>query len=312
MSRRLALREAAHWALRDDDAVFATPPPRAAADIQAVLDDEALTEALGEVAAIGRLSDHEVRAMREQRRRTLSAGLASVLVAVVGLGVWHVGLAPEAPIVEHIETRRGEQRLVQLADGSRLQLDGATSLDVTFSSDARRVQLQRGEAYFDIAHDARRPFVVQAGASRTQVLGTAFTIDIGQRAVKLAVYRGKVRFGAAGGGQKDMVVPAGWRSSFAEGTAVRPTRFDPTQQDWRSAWVDTDDMILSELVAALNRRGGHVISSPPGELADLPLSGRFKLSDPEELLGALGESYGFRVVRKPERLELVADPDAAP
>jgi transmembrane sensor len=310
VSRRLALREAAHWALREDDTVLDACPPGAAADILAVLDDEALKEALGEVAATGRLSDHEVRAMRERQRRTLGVGLASVVV-VAGLGAWHVGLPSPAPVVEHIETRRGEQRLVQLADGSRLQLDGDTSLNVTLSSDTRRVELARGEAYFDIAHDARRPFVVQAGTSRTQVLGTAFTIDIGRRAVKLAVYRGKVRFGAADSKREDVVVPAGWRSSFASGSAIPPTRFDPTQQDWRGAWVDTEDMILSELVDALNRRGGRVISPPPGHLANLPLSGRFKLSDPEELLGALGEAYGFQVVRKPGRLDLIADVNAA-
>jgi transmembrane sensor len=308
----MALREAAHWALREDDAVPDARPPRAAADILSVLDDEALAEALGEVAAVGRLSDHDVRTMRARRRRTLGAAMASVLAVFAGFGLWHVGLPSQAPSIEHIETRRGEQRLVELADGSRLQLDGDTSLDVTLAPGARRVELQRGEAYFDIAHDPKRPFVVQAGSSRTQVLGTAFTIDIGRRAVKLAVYRGTVRFGAAARAGDDVLVPAGWRSSFAKGTPVQPTRFDPAQQDWRGAWVDTDDMILSELVDALNRRGSRVISQPPPPLADLPLSGRFKLSNPEELLGALGEAYGFRVVQGPDRLDLVADPGVTP
>lgn len=305
MSRRAALREAAHWAMREDEGALADTPPRAAADVQAVLDDPALGAALAEVASIGRLSDDDVRAMRERRRRALGAGVAAVLVGAIGIGSWQSGLfAPEAALVQHFETKRGEQRMVQLADGSRIQMDGATSLDVTIDSGSRAVALRQGEAYFDIAHEQQRPFTVRAGASSTRVLGTAFSIDLSQRAVKLAVYRGKVRFGGEGKG--DVVVPAGWRSSFAGGRAAAPTRFDATQQDWRQAWVDTDDMVLGELVEALNRRRGPEIAPPPGNLAKLPLSGRFKLDNAEELLGAMGEVYGFRVARAKGQLRLIS------
>ncbi|MCW4460941.1 FecR domain-containing protein [Sphingomonas sp. BT-65] len=313
MSRRATLRKAAQWAMREDEAVLAERPPAAAADIQAMLDDPALAEALSEVASVRRLSDEEVRAMRQGRRRALGSGLAAVLVAVVGVGAWQSGafLSP-APVVQHIETERGEQRSVQLADGSRVELDGATSLDVTIDGKSRLVELRRGEAYFDIAHEAERPFVVRAGASSTRVLGTAFSIDLSQRAVKLAVYRGKVQFGGTGSGEGGVVVPAGWRSSFAGGAAMTPTRFDTAQQDWRQAWVDTDDMVLGELIEALNRRSGPVIAPPPASLARVPLAGRVKLDDAEELLGAMGEIHRFRVVRERDRLRLVptADGDA--
>ncbi|MEP9357530.1 FecR domain-containing protein [Sphingomonas sp. KR3-1] len=304
MSRRAALREAAYWAMREDEGALADAPPPAATDIQAMLDDPAFGEALSEVAAIGRLSDEEVRAMRDRRRRAIGGGVALALVAAVGIGSWQSGVfEAAAPFVQHIETRRGEQRTVQLADGSRVELDGATSMDVTIDGKTRAVEMRRGEAYFDIAHEESRPFTVRAGASSTRVLGTAFSIDLSQRLVKLAVYRGKVRFG---GGTGDIVVPAGWRSSFAGGRALEPTRFDASQQDWREAWVDTDDMVLGELVEALNRRGGPVIAPPPASLARLPLSGRFKLDDAEELLGAMGEVYGFRVARQKDQLRLIS------
>jgi transmembrane sensor len=307
MTRRAALREAAHWAMREDEAVLAERPPQAAGDIQEVLDDPALGEALNAVAAIGRLSDDEVRAMRDRRRRALGTGVAAVLVGVVGIGTWQSGLLqPVMPIVQHIETKRGEQRTVELADGSKVQLDGATSIDVTMDGGSRAVELRRGEAYFDIAHEEQRPFTVRAGAATTRVLGTAFSIDLSQRSVKLAVYRGKVRFGGADGGKDGVVVPAGWRSSYSGGAVVAPTRFDTRQQDWRQAWVDTDDMVLGELVEALNRRGGRLIAPPPPSLARLPLSGRFKLDDAEELLGAMGEVYGFRVTRERDQLRLIA------
>lgn len=310
MSRRAALRKAARWAMREDEAALAERPPSAAADIQAVLDDPALGQALSEVAAVRRLSDEDVRAMRDGRHRALGSGLAAVLVAMAGVGAWQSGIfLPSPPAVQHIETKRGEQRNVQLADGSTVELDGATSLDVTIDGKSRVVELRRGEAYFDIAHETERPFVVRAGGSNTRVLGTAFSIDLSQRAVKLAVYRGKVQFGGAGSGKAGVVVPAGWRTSFTGGSPTTPTRFDTAQQDWRQAWVDTDDMVLGELVEALNRRSGPVIAPPPARLASLPLAGRVKLDDAEELLGALGEIHGFRIAREGDQLRLVPNAD---
>jgi len=305
MTRRATLRKAAEQAMREDAPGSATSSPQAAADIRAVLDDPALGEALAAVAASGRLSDAAVHAMHARRRRAAGAGLVTVLVAALGIGMWAGSSGSPAPaIVQHIETGRGEQRTIRLADNSTVELDGATSLDVRIDGRFRAVTMQRGEAYFDVAHEQDRPFVVRAGASSVRVLGTAFSVDIGARAVKLAVYRGKVRFGDTGDADRGVDVPAGWRSNFARGTAAAPTRFDATQQDWRQSWVDTDDMVLGELVEALNRRGGPSIAAAPARLARLPLSGRFKLDRAEELLGAVGEVYGFEVVHEGERLRL--------
>ncbi|KMS51921.1 hypothetical protein V474_02430 [Novosphingobium barchaimii LL02] len=307
MSRRAVLMDAARWAMREDDAALDEAPPAAAAEVQAVLDDPALGEALAELDGIGRLSDAQVLAMRQGRRRALGAGLASVLVALVGIGGWNHDWAGVASVPrEHFETRRGEQMTIELADGSTLQLDGATALDVEIGGGHRIVELQRGEAYFDVAHDAAHPFEVRAGDSSTRVLGTAFTLNRDSRDVKLAVYRGAVRFGGYRTGREGVVVPAGWRSRFSGGVAQSPTRFDAAQQDWRQSWIDTDDMRLGELVDALNRRQGPEIIAPSAELAAIPLAGRFKLDDARGLLTVMGDVYGFRVETTQGRLRLVA------
>jgi transmembrane sensor len=288
-----------------------TPPRPADSE---VLDDPALREALAAIAATGRLSDDAVRGMRAARRRAIGgaisaamvAAISVAMVAAISVGLWQRELPPAAAaMVRHVETARGEQRTVRLADGSRVELDGATSLDVRIDDGARVVELRRGQAYFDVAHESARPFVVRAGASSTRVLGTAFSIDIGERAVKLAVYRGRVRFGDNATATRNVDVPAGWRSSFVQGAVAAPTRFDATQE-WRQSWIDTNDMELGELVERLNRRGGPVIDQPPARLARLPLSGRFKLDDAAGLLEAMGEAYGFAVVRDGDRLRLDA------
>jgi transmembrane sensor len=144
---------------------------------------------------------------------------------------------------------------------------------------------------------------VAAGGSQTRVLGTAFDVDVARREVKLEVYRGRVRFGGIAG--VGVEVPAGWRSRFSDGVAAAPTRFDASQQDWRQNWLDTDDMRLEDLVDALNRRGGPVIQPPPPKLAGLMLSGRFKLDNARQLLGAIGTAYGFDAQRQGDRIILV-------
>ncbi|OSZ66629.1 hypothetical protein CAP40_12240 [Sphingomonas sp. IBVSS2] len=303
MSRRAVLRDAAHWAMREDEAVLGEAPPAGAADIQAMLDDPALADAMGQLP---RLSDGDVQAMRANRRRAIGTGGALALVAAIGIGSWQAGwyrAAAPAPI--HYETARGQQLDVALADGSKLHLNGATSLDVTLGTDRRTVTMQRGEAYFDIAHRPDRPFTVHAEGSATRVLGTAFDIDIASSGVRIAVYRGKVRFGGDGADKQAVIVEAGWRSRFAGGQARAPTRFDATQQDWRQGWLDIDNMRLGDLVDALNRRGGSFIAPPPKPLAAIAVAGRFRLDNPRQLLGAMGAAYDFQVVRKGDELHLI-------
>ncbi len=271
-----------------------------------LLDDPALAEALAACALGDRLSDADVRAMRADRRRAIASATSLALVAMIGVGLWQSQPpAAQPPLVAHYETLRGQQRAVRLADGSTLRLSGATRIVVTFAGDRRDVQLDRGEAYFDIVHDAARPFTVHAGASGARVLGTAFDVDLRRGQVELAVYRGAVRFGRDGADKADVVVKAGWRSHFDGLAAASPRRFDLGQQDWRQGWLDTDDMRLGDLVDILNRQGGPLVQAPPPALAEMPVAGRFRLDDPAQLLDAIGAAYGFTVRHEGDQLRLV-------
>ena len=128
------------------------------------------------------------------RVRPVRWALALALVVAVGVGV----LQPWRQI-DTYATAVGEQRLVVLKDGTKLSLNTATRVHVEFASKHRHVALECGEALFEVAKDAKRPFVVEAGGSEVTALGTVFSVrvtsDVAHQTEVLAVtlVEGQVR-----------------------------------------------------------------------------------------------------------------------
>src|SRR3546814_14300232 len=86
----------------------------------------------------------------------------------------------------------GERRVVTLADGSTVSLDAASEVRVAYSERARELALVRGQARFDVAHDPRRPFAVQARDQRVVAPGTAFNVDLFGPQVLITLIEGHV------------------------------------------------------------------------------------------------------------------------
>ncbi|HZZ35859.1 MAG TPA: FecR domain-containing protein, partial [Caulobacteraceae bacterium] len=114
-----------------------------------------------------------------------AAAAAMVLVIAAG-GLWLAG----RPKV--YETGVGERRVVVLADGSKVSLDAATKVDVGFRGDRRALRLEKGRAKFDVARDPLRPFSVAAGDKTVVATGTAFSVELVRRQVRVVLYEGHV------------------------------------------------------------------------------------------------------------------------
>ncbi|MGC1305097.1 MAG: FecR domain-containing protein, partial [Caulobacteraceae bacterium] len=274
-------------------------------EVAGTLDDPALREALAACPAGQRT------AVRKRSALVFGSGWAPTFamaacaaVLVVGGGVLWRAYGPETLPTRHFETARGQMLSVRLADGSRVELNGNTSLDVQIGRRGRLVSLHRGQAFFDVVHEAQRPFEVRTVRSRAVVLGTAFDLDLTRRGVELSVYRGRVRFGSVAQSVATVDVDAGRRTVLWDQAPGPLSRFDATQEDWRQGWLDTDGISLGRLVEELNRRAGPYIVSQTPRIAAIRISGRFKLNDPDQLLEALGQSYDFRVIRHGGRLLL--------
>lgn len=228
----------------------------------------------------------------QPRRWPRMAALAATLVLVLaagGLGAMVLRSSPgfkhEAP-AQVYRTAVGERATINLADGSRLLLNTSSEVKVDFSGRRRGLQLVSGEAWFDVAKDPSRPFVVRAGGHTVTALGTSFDVRMEpQGALKVAVVEGRVAVGALGGAHVSDV-RAGERIDVqGEAAVLRPA--GPVAGDWRQGRIEFVSATLAEAVVEMNRyrRTPIVVTDP--KVGRLRVSGVFYTGEGSGFLDAL-------------------------
>jgi len=124
------------------------------------------------------------------RRTLIGGGMAAAAAGFVGIALYEGGYFAKG---QRYRTSKGEIRQIALGDGSVVTLNTTTELAVRLSKARRDLHLIEGEALFDVAHDAHRPFFVAAGPTLVRAVGTSFTVrKIGERPVEVLVREGVV------------------------------------------------------------------------------------------------------------------------
>jgi transmembrane sensor len=221
----------------------------------------------------------------ERSRFTGIRWKAAAAIAAVGLTALLFLVARTAWYERSIETELGQWKTVTLADGSELQLGPNTSLKVDLSDSQRSISLARGEAYFKVAKDAARPFVVEADAYSVEAVGTEFAVSRRKRELIVTVSEGKVRV-APGGGDAlapELSVPimADYQLRIADTWPVQPKRIEVR---YELAWRQRQLMFqsgdtLADAVEEFNLRNRVQLKLDP-RAAALPVRGSFDASDP--------------------------------
>ncbi len=189
----------------------------------------------------------------------------------------------------------GERRQIALEDGSQLQLNSNSAVDVRFDGHQRVIELLQGELWVDVAKDAQRPFVVRTNQGTATALGTRYLVkraDDGATVVTVIESSVAVKGDASEG----VKVTAGQRSVLDHGYAQAPQATGNSDPDaWTRGLLKVNDQPLSEVLQTLaSYRHGLVRFDAPA-LKDLRVSGVFKLDDTTAALAALADNLPIQV-----------------
>ncbi|WP_323718090.1 FecR family protein [Paracoccus aminovorans] len=219
------------------------------------------------------------------RREALLGGLA----ATVGLSLgWR--WARQSDYSAGI----GQGRSLVLADGSRVELGPDAGISVELTPEARRIRLDRGQVWFQVAPDAARPFAVEAGAGRVVALGTAF--DVNLRAGQVVVTVTEHAVSVSAGEAAPVTLGQGWQMSYGARGLV-PGRPVDTQAatGWRQGRLVFDEVPLREVLAELQRyRRGRILLLDDA-VGALPVTAIFDASDADAALSHIARILPIRV-----------------
>lgn len=228
---------------------------------------------------------------------------ASLLLAVGAGGGWWLLRDPH-----DYATRVGEQKIATLEDGSRIALNTDTEIDVDYDPHTRRVTLTRGEAMFEVAPNAARPFIVRAGGKQVRAIGTSFIVRRDAGGVVVTLIQGKVSVSdVSNAAARPTMLTPGERLTAGAGSAT-PLIDQPKIEAataWRRGQAVFDDTPLAAAVAELNRYGGPRIAIDDPHLASLRVSGVFATNDTAEFASAVAALHGLRVEKTGEALHLL-------
>lgn len=237
------------------------------------------------------LEDALNRSVRGKGRRRAQAPLIALAslgaAAVLAFGGWTWLQARTV-----FATTVGEQRLVQLADGSSVRLDTNSRIRVRFEGDQRRIQLETGQALFTVARDADRPFVVEAGEARVTAIGTVFDVRRETAGTSVTLVSGIVEV-AAGKDVRRMTAGQQARATSA-GTEAAAVDVDAVTS-WTEGRIVFRDVPLSQAVDEVNRYLTAKVELDSPSHAGEPVNGVFKTGDRDAFVSVASEVFGLRI-----------------
>jgi transmembrane sensor len=231
-----------------------------------------------------------------RRRQVLGLGLAAVATPALAWLAWRA--APWQEWTADLHTGTGEQKTFTLADGSRLMLNTASAVNISYTARERRLRLLAGEILIDTAKDPSsppRPFLVDTSQGRLRALGTRFTVRGLASSTHLAVLEGAVEIQTLST-RATGIVRAGEQTEF---TSENIQAFLPTDINtalWEQGMLMAREIRLDALLAELGRYQRGVLRCD-GAVADMLVSGACPVTDPQRSLTLLEKTLPIRVSR---------------
>jgi len=267
-------------------------------------------------------SMNEATEVRRPRLRWTLAAASLAIIAALLTGLYVEQLASET----RFKTAIGEQATVSLPDGSTIQLNSNSLARVDYSAHSRVIRLERGEAFFKVAHDTRRPFWVVGGGSWVRAVGTDFNVYESPAGVLVTVSEGTVKVGSAepllGAAPSDdalsnapaSVLTAGQQADL-HGTTTTTRKVSSAELArsvaWREGTLYFENRPLSDVVDEVGRYTTLHLVVDDEKLRDLPVGGTFQANPQgaEALLTMLQQGFGVDIRRDGDRVYIQSEPN---
>jgi len=246
-------------------------------------------------------------------RFAVAAGLAFVMAGV-------------AAFTHHDWYNRGDRYAtavggfasVPMADGSKITLNTNSNVRVALTETERRIDLDQGEAFFEVAHDAGRPFVVRAGEKQIVAVGTKFSVQRFDDKVRVLVTEGQVRVEGsdvpAGDGKAhaDAVLLGAGEIARVNSSAIVVQKAPPTQVEeflsWRDGYLRFHETPLADAVAEMNRYNRQKILVADPSLAAMKITGTFRPTQYEAFVRVLGDGFAIDARNEDGQIMLSREP----
>jgi len=241
-------------------------------------------------------SDLSRRTLEGSRRQQISRRDHLKLLAVLAVG-GSLGWAAREPLglpalLADSSTATGERRDVQGSDGSRIQLNTASAIDLRYSADQRLLTLIRGELTLDSNANDKRPFIIDTQLGALSTHDGQLLLRENAQGLLLAVRRGEVTLMPHSAPLRQ--VYPGQVLQLAASGAIQPALVHGDPWGWTDGVLSVQQMPLSEFTAELSRYRPGLLRCAP-EVADLKVSGTYQLADTEQILQLLARSLPLRI-----------------
>jgi transmembrane sensor len=225
---------------------------------------------------------------KPSRRNFLAGGCMAIVAVFVGIVVLR-----DSGQANLYETASAEIRQIELDDKSIITLAPQSEVEIDYAGDVRHVTLHDGMAFFDVAKNPERPFVVQTNQVTVRVLGTAFEVKTGDDVDRVSVQQGIVAVASNRSGDSQEL-HAGDRLALPGDGSWQQSRMKPeTVSSWRNGVYVAQNDRLGDLVDELSDYYSGYIYVADDALRDMPLTGVFSLKEPEDALEILAQSHNL-------------------
>ena len=251
-------------------------------------------------------AERPVIKLRERSAMQSFLRIAAMVIIVAGLGWMAFEIAAPGKIV--VAAASDEKNIeVLLADGSRIYLnrDSRLTYSEKFGRNDRRVTL-KGEAFFDIAPDPSRPFIIDAGSARVRVLGTSFNVrtDNGNNEVEVFVSTGRVML-TSSDGRRSMTLEPDFIGRLSADNSSQMLNTNVNYISWHTDMLAFDGEKLSEVFADLKRTFNIDIVAADEAINDFRLTSMFDNQPHDTIIQVICTTFNLRSVREGETYSLL-------